>query len=174
MHTLKPLPQDLTDLSFPEQLTLWSIRYWADACRNDHSPYVILQDAYKLAKCPDSLMALDSFMTMLISGNSRPVDIRCLCCGGISVDEWRILQSLALSQQGEKHMVPRLLSHFLEPSATRLALPLIREWSLCLEGGNHIIPVRQNAVSAGQNYHPSMLEVEQAPVSVKPEQHSVH
>lgn len=156
MQTSKPLPENLTDLRFAEQLTLWSIRYWADACRSDHSPYVILKDAYKLAKCPDGLLALDSFMTLLVSGNSRPVDIRCLCCSGISIDEWRILQSLAALQRGEKHMVPRLISHFLEPSTTRIACPLIRDWAISLSAGNHRLPVRQSALSAGQQYHPSI------------------
>ncbi len=174
MQTSKPLPENLTDLRFAEQLTLWSIRYWADSCRNDHSPYVILKDAYKLAKSPDSLLAMDSFMTLLVSGNSRPVDIRCLCCSGISVDEWRILQSLAALQRGEKHMVPRLVSHFLEPSATRMACPLIRDWAISLGAGNHILPVRPNALSAGQQYHPSLIDKPQSSKVVRQDQQSVH
>jgi len=174
MQPSKPLPQSLTDLCFPEQLTLWSIRYWADACRKDHSPYGVLKDAYKLASCSDSLLSLDSFMTLLISGNSRSVDIRCLCCGGISLDEWRILQSLALVQQGDKRVIARLISHFLEPSTTRMALPLIHEWAFNLRAGNHIIPIRSNALTAGQHYHPSSQESAPKAQSALLDHHALH
>lgn len=152
------LPQDLTDLRFAEQLTLWSVRYWADSYKQDHRFFHVLHDAYRLAKCPESLLSLDSFMTMLINGNCRPVDIRCLCCTGISVDEWRILQSIAVIQAGQKEEVARFISHFLEPAATRHALPILRNWANDLEKNDHSLPIRSVARSRAARYFPKEIE----------------
>jgi len=158
MASSESLPQNLTDLRFAEQLTLWGIRYWADSFKQDHRFFNVLHDAYRLAKCSESLLSLDSFMTMLISGNCRPVDIRCLCCSGISVDEWRILQSIAVIQAGQKEEVARFISHFMEPSATRHALPILRDWAQGLENNNHTLPIRPVARSRAARYFPADVE----------------
>lgn len=146
MYQPETLPNALTQLSFSEQLTLWSVRYWAEAFRKGYSPYSVLKDAYRLAKAPDGMAALDAFMTILISGNSRTVDIRCLCCSGISPDEWRILQSLALTQERNPYAAAPLLSLFLDPTATRAILPVLKNWSACLTDGRHTLPVREQAL----------------------------
>ena len=149
------LPDSLTELSFSEQLTLWSLRYWADSYRKEQSPYMVMKDAYRLAKAPGGLTALDNFMTLLISGNSRTVDIRCLCCRGISADEWRILQSLALTQEKNPYAAAPLISLFLEPAATRMALPVLKEWARKLFAGNHILPVREDALAVARTHYAS-------------------
>ncbi|MEH6404729.1 MAG: hypothetical protein V7750_15240 [Sneathiella sp.] len=158
MAASETLPKNLTDLRFAEQITLWGIRYWADSFKQKHRFFNVLHDAYRLAKCPESLFSLDSFMTILIGGNCRPVDIRCLCCSGISVDEWRILQSIAVIQAGHKEEAARFISHFLEPSATRHALPILRDWANNLEQNNHMLPVRAVARSRAARYFPDDLE----------------
>ncbi|WP_169545344.1 hypothetical protein [Sneathiella aquimaris] len=140
------LPNSLNSLCFAEQLTLWSVRYWADRYREQDPASNILKDAYRLAKVEDGMISLDNFMTLLITGNCRTVDIRCLCCEGISADEWRILQSLGLAQVGKKYEIAPLLSSFLEPTSTRLALPVIRQWSAALAAAAHWLPIRKQAL----------------------------
>jgi hypothetical protein len=148
------IPQNLTDLSYPEQLTLWSIRYWSDAFRQKYSPYESLRQAYRLAKCPGGLLSLDSFMSLIIAGHSRPVDVRCPCCGGISMDEWRVLQSLALIQSGDNGSFSHLVSHFLEPAAIRNALPVLLEWAEDLSNQSLRLPVRPSILLAARQTYP--------------------
>ncbi|MDF2368209.1 hypothetical protein [Sneathiella sp.] len=142
MHTPEVIPDSLSDLKYPEQLTLWSVRYWSDGLRQSFSPYTTLQEAYWRAKCPRVLISLDSFLSIMVAGYSRPVDIRCLCCSGISKDEWRILQSLVAAQLGEEAEIAPLISHFLEPATVRIAKPSILEWAQGLKDSGLILPTR--------------------------------
>jgi hypothetical protein len=144
------IPDSLTDLTFPEQLTLWSVRYWSDGLRQSFSPYTTLQEAYGRAKCPSALISMDSFLSLMVAGYSRPVDIRCLCCGGISLDEWRILQALVAAQAGETREIAPLVSHFLEPATTRIATPIILEWAQGLKDSGLLFPSRPDVMRDSQ------------------------
>lgn len=142
MKNSETVPTHLNDLFYPEQLTLWSIRIWSDGYRQNYSPYATLREAYQRAKCSNGLMVLDNFLSLVISGHSRTVDIRCPCCGGISDDEWRILQSIALVQAGRQEKVSRLISHFLEPATNRIAQSVIVSWAQELSDRSLQLPLR--------------------------------
>ncbi|USG62572.1 hypothetical protein NBZ79_06235 [Sneathiella marina] len=146
MKISEAVPNHLKDLYYPEQLTLWSIRIWSDGYRQNYSPYATLREAYQRAKCSNGLMALDNFLSLVISGNSRPVDIRCPCCGGISEDEWRMLQSIALVQAGREEKVSRLISHFLEPATVRVAQSVIANWAQELSDRSLQLQLRPRAL----------------------------
>ena len=150
MLTREMFPDSLTDLKYPEQLTLWSVRYWSDGLRQNFSPYSTLQEAYWRAKCPRVLISLDSFLSLMIAGYSRPVDVRCLCCSGISPDEWRILQSLVAAQSGEEAEIAPLISHFLEPATVRIAKPSVLEWAEGLKDSGLILPSRPDVMRDSQ------------------------
>lgn len=136
------IPDALDELSFPEQLILWTTRYWADGYRQNYSPFETLKETYRRANCPESLLLLDSFLSLMVAGRSRPVDIRCPCCDGISPDEWRILQSIALAQTGKVFQISGMISHFMEPATVRHCLPLVLEWAENLGAQNLHLPVR--------------------------------
>ncbi len=142
MAQAEMIPDSLDELSFPEQLILWTARYWADGYRQNYSPFETLKETYRRAKCPESLLLLDSFLSLMVAGRSRPVDIRCPCCGGISPDEWRILQSIALAQTGNIFQISGMISHFLEPATVRHCLPLFLNWAEDLGDKNLYLPVR--------------------------------
>jgi hypothetical protein len=146
MEIAETVPNDLKDLNYPEQLTLWSIRLWSDGYRQNYSPYAILRGAYQRAKCPNGLMALDNLLSLVISGHSRTVDIRCPCCGGISEDEWRMLQSIASVQAGDAGQVRQLMSHFLEPATVRITCSVIAGWAQALSDRSLHLPVRPRAL----------------------------
>ncbi|MEH6546958.1 MAG: hypothetical protein V7701_11040 [Sneathiella sp.] len=146
MKFSETVPNHLKDLSYPEQLTLWSIRIWSDGYRQNYSPYATLREAYQHAKYSNGLIALDNLLSLVISGHSRTVDIRCPCCGGISDDEWRILQSIALAQAGDEVQVTQLISHFLEPATVRVAQPVIIGWAQELSDRSLHLPMRRLAL----------------------------
>ncbi|MCG8491549.1 MAG: hypothetical protein MI743_08050 [Sneathiellales bacterium] len=152
---MQPLPDRLTHLSFPEQLTLWSVRLWAEGCRKGQSVHILLNDAYRLAKCEEAYLHLENFLTLMVSANCRAIDVRCLHCDGISADEWRILQSIALAQHQNAYAPAPLLSYFLEPTATRVSLPIIKQWADTLKATKLFLPLREEALAiARQNYNP--------------------
>lgn len=146
MKNTEATPNHLKDLSYPEQLTLWSIRIWSDGYRQNYSPYATLREAYHRAKCSNGLMALDNMLSLVISGHSRMVDICCPCCGGISDDEWRMLQSIASVQAGSEEQVKQLISHFLEPATVRIAQSVIVSWAQELSDGSLHLPLRPSAL----------------------------
>ncbi|MCR9215515.1 MAG: hypothetical protein NXI13_17520 [Proteobacteria bacterium] len=153
MAQAEMIPDALDELSFPEQLILWTARYWADGYRQNYSPYETLKVTYRRAKCPQSLLLLDSFLSLMVAGRSRPVDIRCPCCGGISPDEWRILQSVALAQTGNVFQISGMISHFLEPTTVRHCLPLIFNWAEDLGEHKLLLPVRSSMHEALYRNH---------------------
>lgn len=144
------IPDSLNDLKYPEQLTLWSVRYWSEGLRQSFSPYTTLQEAYWKAKCPRVLISLDSFLSLMVAGYSRPVDIRCLCCSGISKDEWRILQSLVAAQNGKESKIAPLISHFMEPATVRIAQSSIIEWAQGLKDCGLILPTRPGVMKQSE------------------------
>jgi len=144
MKFSKIVPDNMKDLVYPEQLTLWSMRFWSDGFRQNYSAYETLREAYFRAKCPGGLLSLDNFFSLVIAGHSRPVDVRCPCCAGVSNDEWRILQALALAQAGEGIQIRQLISHFLEPATVRIAEPIILQWAQQLKDSGLILPLRSS------------------------------
>ncbi|TNE35988.1 MAG: hypothetical protein EP348_07870 [Alphaproteobacteria bacterium] len=136
------LPATLDDLSYPEQFTLWSMRYWANGVRHDFSPYAVLQEAYWRAKCPRTLFPLDSFLSLMIAGYSRSVDIRCTCSKKLSSDEWRILHAIALAQTGAHNQISELIGDFLAPATVRIACPAILDWAETLKDSGLFLPLR--------------------------------
>ena len=153
MYEQKAVPENLKDLPFAEQFTLWSIRYWSECFRRNFSPYDTLKEAYRRSKCSEGFLSLESFLSFVVAGHSRPVDIRCLCCEGISLDEWRILQSLALAQAGNETEIAPLISHFLEPATIRICTSVIIGWAEELRQSEFVIPLRQDILSsARRNY----------------------
>ena len=132
-------------LKFIEQLALWSLRFWAESYREDRRPYDQLDQAYRLAGARDGMPAMDGFMSVVLTGHSRPVDVRCLKCGGLSPDENRILGALAATQRGRMDFAAELVGAFLQPASVRVGLSMIAAWGDSLARAGHRLPLREVA-----------------------------
>ena len=130
-------------LKFVEQLALWSLRFWAESYREDRRPYGQLDQAYRLAGARDGMPALDGFMSVVLTGHSRPVDVHCLKCGGLSPDETRILAALAACQRGRWDFAAEMIAAFLQPASVRVGLSMIVAWGDCLARAGHRLPLRE-------------------------------
>lgn len=128
---------DFSQLTFAEQLALWSLRYWADCHKKEHSPYEALGQAYRLAKTKEAMVAFDGFMSVLVVGLYRQMDVRCLKCDGISDDEKIILTALALEQQGDSQESQNLIGRLIAPSALRIAQNMLTAWASNLAQAKH-------------------------------------
>ncbi|MEX0582097.1 MAG: hypothetical protein WD185_00385 [Sneathiella sp.] len=148
MNSPNATPNNLRDLFYPEQLTLWGMRFWSDGLQQNYSPYETLREAYTRAKCPEGLLSLDNFLSLVVAGHSRPVDIRCPCCDGISQDEWRLLQSLALAQSGSELHISDLISDFLQPATARIARNVVSGWAGELKRSGLVVPIRTPVLQA--------------------------
>lgn len=141
MARLRAVPH-LKDMTFSEQLCLWSIRFWADYFRRGQHPQQLLRDAYKLAGAPRAMADMDGFMSVLVSGLQAPLDIRCLHCPGISEEEFLIMEALALCQRDQVGLATTALESLIQPAALRIALPMILSWSDAMKQAGHAIPFR--------------------------------
>lgn len=141
-HDLYQPASEFSELRFIEQLSLWSLRYWADCHKNESSPYEQLKQAYTLAKVKDAMPAFDGFMSVLVVGLYRQMDVRCLKCGGISDDEKLVLSALALEQRTESQECQNLIGRLLAPSAARIGYNMLAAWAGSLAKANHNLPLR--------------------------------
>lgn len=141
-HDLHQPADEFSDLRFAEQLTVWSLRFWADCHKRDQSPYEPLKQAYILAKSKDAMAAFDGFMSVLVVGLYRQMDVPCMKCGGISMDEKIILSALSAEQCGDSRESQNLLGRLLSPSALRIGHNMLSAWASNLAAAGHRIPDR--------------------------------
>lgn len=135
-------PREFSDLNFIEQLTLWSLRHWAACHKEEQSPYETLNQAYRLAKVKDAMPAFDGFMSVLVVGLYRQMDVRCMKCGGISRDEKIVLSALAQEQRGNQDSSRSLMGRLLSPSALRIGQNMLSAWASALAKGGQVLPLR--------------------------------
>ncbi|RED48003.1 hypothetical protein [Aestuariispira insulae] len=141
MPRLRAVPH-LKDMTFSEQLCLWSVRFWADFFRRGKHPQQLLRDAYKLAGAPRAMADMDGFMSVLVSGLQAPIDIRCVHCPGISEEEFLIMEALALCQRDQIGLAETALESLIQPAALRIAMPMIQSWSDAMKQAGHAVPFR--------------------------------
>jgi hypothetical protein len=108
-------------LPFSEKLILWGIRTWVLSHKGQVGGHEMLQQGFKLAGVPDAHAALNDFMSVLACSAKTTIDIRCMKCDEVSVDEQRLLGVVANFQiGGNKDSGKHWLSIWLPPSATRI------------------------------------------------------
>ncbi|GLQ06934.1 hypothetical protein [Sneathiella chinensis] len=148
-----PHPDNLTDLAFPETLTLWSLRYACDDQDRTCDPGPeqdeaagILWRLHGLARCPEAYRHLCLFLPLLARDLCRPVHINRPACPEIAWDEWRLLQALGFCQLDHQPDPAPLLSPFLPPAEIEKARPVLRNWALALALSGYEIPVRPSVL----------------------------
>ncbi len=146
------LNEEFELLPFGEQLLLWAIRLWVRAVKERTSISETLQRGFRLAGAPDAFWGLDDLMTIIGATAKTSIDIRCIRCPEISIDEHRLLAIVA-AQQRDGRDVERHLATWLPPSVLRYALGPVEVLAGALKSGNlQVRPrdsiLRQAAIAA--------------------------
>jgi hypothetical protein len=111
-------------LRFAEQFAVWTVRVWAQGHRGAEDAWDLLREGMAKAEAgPDAMAALADFMTLVVLGRQRALDVRCIHCPNLSPDEEAMLAALAAAQAGRSDLAFFALRGCLVPAAARLAVP---------------------------------------------------
>ncbi len=77
-----------------------------------------------------------------------PLDVRSLRCGGLGQGEALLLQTISLLQHARAESAEALLSHWLPPGASRIAVQQARRFGRALAGAHLVIPMRHCEAAA--------------------------
>jgi hypothetical protein len=131
-------------LSFGEQFILWAIRKWYESFLGEYNAYDFLLNAFRLARVPNALPALDHFLTILVISNETKIEIMPSDHHALSLDECKILTALALLQMGgQKKRVSILFGQWLAPSGRRLGCNVGEILSQELSSAGHHLDVQK-------------------------------
>ena len=118
---------DFPDLPAGEQFLLWALRQWVTAYKTDDDQLATIRRGFALMGIPDSHLALDELLTVVAVSATTCIDVRCQHCDGISVDEELFIGLIAALQRDNHAEGRELLSHWLAPTAVRVAhAPAVR------------------------------------------------
>lgn len=143
------------------KLTLWGIRVWVAALRQDWPPaqtHETLMQGFALAYALEAIEPLEGMMSILAGGSSRQVAVNCPRCPEVTEDETCLLDLVSLCQQRRlrRHMdredaFGRQAGTILQPAAIRLfELPALVLADCLLRAGIHLPPRDTDIVRAGR------------------------
>jgi len=111
-------------MRFAEQFAVWTLRVWAAGHRGSEEAWDLLREGMAKAEAgPEAMAALADFMTLVVLGRQRALDVRCIHCPKLSPDEEAMLAALAAAQAGRSDLAFFALRACLVPAAARLAVP---------------------------------------------------
>jgi hypothetical protein len=114
------IPQ-FRDFRFAEQFLIWSVRKWVDIMRTDEKDPAILREAFEQAKIGDVFDAFDYMMRVVAVSARRTLDVRCVQCKAVSLDETMALGMVEAGQRGDAVSAHMYLDDWLPASAARIA-----------------------------------------------------
>ncbi|MGB0681929.1 MAG: hypothetical protein ACPGOV_04455 [Magnetovibrionaceae bacterium] len=124
------------ELSFPEQLVLWSVRLWT---QGNHMNICVLPGlcrAYAQAGAAGAVPPLDRLMVSLLMARRRVIQIRPVCCHGITADEAAILSLIAGISRRKQPRAQALLQQWMAPDlAVKCLAPATRFTDYLTRGG---------------------------------------
>lgn len=126
---------DRLALPFAEQFALWAMRLWVEGQRGGRRGQPVehmLEGAFHRLRQPQAGRRLELFMLSLAHGAIRPIRLWPACSRPISDDERRLLDLLALAQQGERFSPALLCRGFLRPRAGAVSAALAHDLAACL------------------------------------------
>ena len=144
------------------KLTLWGIRVWVAALRQDWPPAQtreILMEGFALAYALDAIDPLEGMMSILAGGSCRQIAVNCPRCPEVTEDEACLLDLVSLCQQRRRDRrqadredpFGRLAGSILKPAAIRLfELPALLLADCLLRAGIHLPPRDTDSVRAGR------------------------
>jgi hypothetical protein len=104
-----PYPDLAADLDLAECILLIAIRWRVISVRHQEDPIPRLCQALKNAGAVDAAFSIDGLMTVVSRVVTRPVDIHCPRCPGLSRDEQHLLRAASLMQAGDRHLAEKVL-----------------------------------------------------------------
>jgi hypothetical protein len=118
-----PLPDEMLfkDLRFAEQFTVWSLRKWVAVMRTEAKDTAVLQQAFAEARIGDAFGAFDYLMRIVAASARRTIDVRCVGCHAVSLDETMALGMIEACQQGDAVSTHLYLDDWIPPAAARIA-----------------------------------------------------
>jgi hypothetical protein len=113
--------QAFHELRFAEQFLVWSVRKWVDVMRGEEKDPAAIRDAFLQTKVGDAYEAFDFFMRILAASATRTIDVRCVHCRDVSVDESMILGMVEAGQRGDAVSTHIYLDEWIPAAAARIA-----------------------------------------------------
>jgi len=109
------------ELRFAEQFVIWSVRKWVDIMRGDEKDPAVLREAFEQTRIGDSFDAFDYLMRIVAASAKRTIDVRCVNCKGVSLDETMALGMIEAGQHGDAVSAHMYLDDWVPASAARIA-----------------------------------------------------
>lgn len=140
----QPLPyaSDWQDLTLAERHLLGGCRLWVQAYRKKQDPLAALRLHFGQRPAIDPGLSLHAILRNTTLTATRPVDVRCLRCPGLSPDEARLLASVAHLQYDSTEAAKAALGDWLPPSALRMTLDAARGLATALAMTCDALPLR--------------------------------
>jgi hypothetical protein len=109
------------DLRFAEQFTVWALRKWVAIMRSDEKDQEELRQAFMQARIGDAFVPFDYLMRIVAASAKRTIDVRCVRCGMVSLDETLVSGMIEARQQGDAVSTHMYLDDWIPPAAARIA-----------------------------------------------------
>ena len=118
-----PVSGDLLfkNLRFAEQFTVWALRKWVAIMRSDKKNQDELRQAFVQARIGDAFAPFDYLMRIVAASARRTIDVRCVRCSMVSLDETMALGMIEARQQGDAVSTHMYLDDWIPPAAVRIA-----------------------------------------------------
>ena len=118
---IPPGERRLKDLRFAEQFTIWALRKWVAVMRSAEKDATVLRQAFVQAMIGDAFFAFDQLMRIVAVSAKRTIDVRCVGCHAVSLDETMALAMIEARQQGDAVSTHMYLDDWIPPAAVRIA-----------------------------------------------------
>jgi len=102
-------PDYADDLDAVENLLLVAVRGGVGAYRRGEDPVPHACEALATAGMHDAAFSIDGLMSIVAGLVRRPVHIYCVKCPNLSHDEKQLLHAASLTQNGDLHLVEKVL-----------------------------------------------------------------
>jgi len=109
------------ELRFAEQFVVWSLHKWVEVMRGDDKDTVVLREAFLQASVGDAFEAFDYLMRIMAASAKRSIDVRCVRCREVSLDESMVLGMIEAGQQGDVVSAHMYLDDWVPTAAARIA-----------------------------------------------------
>jgi hypothetical protein len=189
-----PLPTagDLASLTAGERGLAAGVRIWVLAFRQQEGPLAAVRDHFdRLFNAEDrhdgspwggplwgdrrsgadAGLSLHAVLRNTTLATTRPVDVRCPACPGLSPDEARLIDAVAWLQRDIAEPASAALGDWLPPAAVRLSLGPARGLAHALLAAEQVLPMREWDLAALEsaaqvhNREPAPAEEAQLPAT---------
>lgn len=152
---LLPSAMDLAALEDSERGVVTAVRLWVSAFRENQDALAAARRHFERQfntsdalwgdrrSGADAGLSLHAVLRNTTLAASRPVDVRCPTCPGLSPDEARLLEALAWLQRDLGEPAGTALGDWLPPAALRLSLNPARGLAQSLLAAEQSLPLRE-------------------------------